>query len=131
MKTHDLVELASRNLRESKLRNGLTTAGIGVGVASLVAMLSLGVGLQELASARLSRSGLFDSIVVSQLRNDRERDRDEPEPVMPADEPRILNESARREMERIPNVLEVQPEIRFVSEVRWNDKSRVTQVGGL
>ncbi|OFV96281.1 MAG: hypothetical protein A3F68_09685 [Acidobacteria bacterium RIFCSPLOWO2_12_FULL_54_10] len=131
MKTHDLVELASRNLRESILRNGLTTAGIGVGVASLVAMLSLGVGLQELASARLSRSGLFDSIVVSQLRNDRERDRDEPEPVMPADEPRILNESARREMERIPNVLEVQPEIRFVSEVRWNDKSRVTQVGGL
>jgi len=131
MKTHDLVELASRNLRESMLRNGLTTAGIGVGVASLVAMLSLGVGLQELASARLSSSGLFDSIVVSQLRNDRERDNDEPEPVIPESEPRVLNESVRREIERIPNVIEVHPEIRFASEVRWNDKSRITQVGGL
>ena len=45
MKVYDLLELASRNLRESVLRNSLTTAGIAVGVASLVAMLSLGVGL--------------------------------------------------------------------------------------
>ena len=49
MKSYDLLELATRNLRESKLRNGLTTLGIAVGVASLVAMLSLGVGLQQLA----------------------------------------------------------------------------------
>ena len=46
MKGYDLFELAVRNLRQSKLRNGLTTVGISVGVASLVAMLSLGVGLQ-------------------------------------------------------------------------------------
>ncbi len=43
----DLTELASRNLREALLRNSLTTMGIAVGVASLVAMLSLGVGLQS------------------------------------------------------------------------------------
>ena len=49
MKTPDLLELAARNLSESILRNSLTTLGIGVGVASLVAMLSLGVGLQQLA----------------------------------------------------------------------------------
>ena len=40
MKTYDLTELALRNLRESSLRNSLTTIGISVGVASLVAMLS-------------------------------------------------------------------------------------------
>ncbi len=57
MKIRDLTELAVRNLRESMLRNSLTTLGIAVGVASLVAMLSLGVGLQNLASQRLSRSG--------------------------------------------------------------------------
>jgi len=39
------------------LRNSLTTLGIAVGVASLVAMLSLGVGLQELATKRLSKLG--------------------------------------------------------------------------
>ncbi len=64
MKARDLGELALRNLREALLRNSLTTLGIAVGVASLVAMLSLGVGLQELATKRLSNSGLFDTIIV-------------------------------------------------------------------
>jgi hypothetical protein len=40
-----MADLAVRNLRESILRNSLTTLGISVGVASLVAMLSLGIGL--------------------------------------------------------------------------------------
>ena len=69
MKIRDLTELAVRNLRESMLRNSLTTLGIAVGVASLVAMLSLGVGLQNLASQRLSRSGLFNAILVSSRAN--------------------------------------------------------------
>ena len=57
MKGYDLFELAVRNLRQSKLRNGLTTVGISVGVASLVAMLSLGVGLQQLATQASGRLG--------------------------------------------------------------------------
>ena len=65
MKLPDLSELALRNLRESLLRNSLTTIGISVGVASLVAMLSLGIGLQQLASRRLIKSGLFDTVVVT------------------------------------------------------------------
>ncbi len=39
MKAGDVIDLAARNLRESVLRNSLTTIGISVGVASLVAML--------------------------------------------------------------------------------------------
>jgi len=62
MKLRDMTDLAVRNLREAILRNSLTTLGVAVGVASLVAMVSLGVGLQQLASSRLSKSGLFDSI---------------------------------------------------------------------
>ena len=65
MKGYDLFELAVRNLRQSKLRNGLTTVGISVGVASLVAMLSLGVGLQQLATRRLAGSGMFDTVFVT------------------------------------------------------------------
>ena len=64
MKAYDSFELAGRNLRESVLRNALTTMGIAVGVASLVAMLSLGIGLQVMANQRLTRSGLFDTIYV-------------------------------------------------------------------
>ena len=69
MKAGDLGELALRNLREAVLRSSLTTLGVAVGVASLVAWLSLGIGLQALATKRLSNSGLFDTVIVTQRRN--------------------------------------------------------------
>ena len=77
MKGYDLFELAVRNLRQSKLRNGLTTVGISVGVASLVAMLSLGVGLQQLATRRLAGSGMFDTVFVTSKQDFRGFDREE------------------------------------------------------
>ena len=77
MKTYDLSELALRNLRESSLRNSLTTIGISVGVASLVAMLSLGIGLQKLATRHLAKSGLFDTVVVTSRRDLRGFSRDD------------------------------------------------------
>src|SRR5579863_5152146 len=64
MKIGDLTELATQNLREAILRNSLTTIGIAVGVASLVAMLSLGVGLQAMINRRLERNGLFNTVLV-------------------------------------------------------------------
>jgi putative ABC transport system permease protein len=134
MKVQDLLELAGRNLRESMLRNSLTTLGIGVGVASLVAMLSLGVGLQELASTRLTRSGLFDQIAVYSrpefrgFRGGERRDRENPSEKRDL---RPLDEAARREIEKLPNVVEVFAEIRFTSEVRFGEKSQFTFVGGL
>jgi len=131
MKLPDLTELALRNLRESLLRNSLTTIGISVGVASLVAMLSLGIGLQQLASRRLMKSGLFDTVVVTSrrdLRNfGREEERGGPAPA----ESRILDEPTRREIEQIPNVLEASPDIRFITELRYEDKPHLTMVAAL
>src|SRR5205807_3195572 len=97
MKIPDLTELALRNLRESVLRNSLTTIGISVGVASLVAMLSLGIGLQQLASRRLVKAGLFDTVIVTSrrdLRSGREEERNGPAPG----ESRVLDESSRMEI---------------------------------
>jgi putative ABC transport system permease protein len=131
VKAHDLVELAARNLRESVLRNSLTTLGIGVGVASLVAMLSLGIGLQQLANRRLEKSGLFDTIVVTSRRNFRGFERDEDRNGPPPAESRPLDEDARTSMERLPNVLEATPDIRFISELRYGDKPHLTMVAGL
>jgi putative ABC transport system permease protein len=115
MKTGDLVELAARNLRESVLRNSLTTVGISVGVASLVAMLSLGIGLQHLASARLAKSGLFDSVYVTsgrRMRGPDGRRENRKGPPPPLDEP------ARQKMAAFNGVAEVYPDIRFPAELR-------------
>src|ERR1700733_11018567 len=131
MKIPDLAELALRNLRESLLRNSLTTLGISVGVASLVAMLSLGIGLQQLASRRLGKSGLFDTVVVTSRRDLRNRERSEERSGPTPGESRVLDESARQEIERLPNVLEAYPDIRFITEVRYEDKPHLTMVSGI
>jgi putative ABC transport system permease protein len=130
MKLYDVADLAVRNLRESIFRNSLTTIGISVGVASLVAMLSLGIGLQQLASRRLQKSGLFDTVVVTSrrdLRNFREQ-REEGPP--PAESP-SLDEPARIKIAQIPGVVEAYPDMRFVTDVRIDDKPHLTMVAAV
>jgi ABC-type antimicrobial peptide transport system permease subunit len=117
MKAYDLLELAGRNLREAVLRNSLTTLGIGVGVASLVAMLSLGVGLQKLATRQLGRSGLFDSIFVTSGQDFRGGGR--PRPTQVPTSFKSLDDSARKTFQQIPGVVEVYPDIRLPLEFRF------------
>jgi len=131
MKAGDMAELAMRNLREALLRNSLTTLGVGVGIASLVAMLSLGVGLQELATKRLTRSGLFDSVFVAPRTNIRGFGRAFREGPEKPEEPRALDEDARQQITRLVNVIEVYPQIRFLSEVRYSGNPYTTVVAGI
>jgi putative ABC transport system permease protein len=131
MKIPDLTELALRNLRESVLRNSLTTIGISVGVASLVAMLSLGIGLQQLASRRLVKAGLFDTVLVTSRRDLRNMGREEERNGPTPGESRILDETWRLEIEHMPNVVEAYPDIRFITELRYDDKPHMTMVSAL
>jgi putative ABC transport system permease protein len=132
MKTRDLTELAARNLREALLRNSLTTLGIAVGVASLVAMLSLGVGLQELASSRLANSGLFDAVIVMSKSTMRgfgpPTGADAAADAKPA---RRLDEEARTQLAALPNVVEVYPEVRFPTEIVFDGKPFSTSAAGI
>jgi putative ABC transport system permease protein len=131
LKARDLAELAGRNLREAFLRNSLTTIGISVGVASLVAMLSLGVGLQDLASDRLARTGLFDAIFVTP-RSAAAAYRAASQPgALPIEPPKPLDEDARQKMAALANVVEVYPDIRFPIEIHYGDKSYATVAAGV
>src|SRR6516165_10203861 len=131
MTGYDLFDLAVRNLRQSKLRNGLTTVGISVGVASLVAMLSLGVGLQQLATRRLAGSGLFDTVFVTSCQYfrgfGREDDAKQPHP----EQAPVLDEAGRTKITHLPNVTEVEPEIRVMGEVMSNGETHFGFVTGL
>jgi hypothetical protein len=77
------------------------------------------------------KSGLFDTVVVTSrrdLRNfGREEERNGPAPA----ESRILDEPTRREIELLPNVLEAYPDIRFITELRYEDKPHLTMVAAL
>jgi len=136
MKLSDMSELAWQNLREAFLRNSLTTLGIAVGVASLVAMLSLGIGLQDMINRRLERGGLFDSVLVRPRTNmvrpgQNARNRlvgRESEPVVT---PSRLDQQARWKLEQLPNVVEVYPEFRFTGDARLGEEGRLTDVASL
>ena len=136
MKLSDLNELAWQNLREAFLRNSLTTLGIAVGVASLVAMLSLGIGLQDMMTRRLQSGGLFDTVMVRPQTNivrpgQRARDRlmgreRQPEPI-----PTRLDDAARRQLEQLAEVVEVFPEVEFTADARLGNEGRLTRVSSL
>src|SRR5690348_9295183 len=130
MKTGDITELAFRNLREAILRNSLTTLGVAVGVASLVAMLSVGVGLQQFAAKRLASSGLFNAIFVAS-RADRGFEARRPSEGNSASKARPLDESARHDLAALANVTEVYPQIRFMTEVRCGTAPYPTSVAGV
>ena len=127
MKAYDLVELAGRNLREAVLRNSLTTMGIAVGVASLVAMLSLGAGLQQMFGNKLGKSGLFDNIIVGSKQDfSTLEDRRSGPKIKPA-EVRVLDDKAREELSKLPGVKEVYPEIRMNAEFRYTAPGKEEQ----
>jgi putative ABC transport system permease protein len=135
MKLGDLTELAARNLRESVLRNSLTTMGISVGVASLVALLSLGVGLQQLVDRSVARAGLFDTISVRSRQSapfgQPGGGRRTPRDAADLAPPRPLDDAARKEIAALPNVLEVNPEVRFTAEARREPISQLVMVAGM
>jgi putative ABC transport system permease protein len=131
MKGRDMAELALRNLRESVLRNTLTTLGIGVGITSLVALGSLGVGLQNLATDRLARSGVFDAIYVAPKTRIPGFGREQNPGATPDTPPVPLDADAREKLTKLPNVVDVYADIRFPTEIHFENKPYQTVVAGV
>jgi putative ABC transport system permease protein len=128
MNRQDLFELAARNMRNARLRNALTTMGIAVGVASLVAMLSLGIGLQGFANHQLMKSGMFQTVFVTSRQDI--RNMDENADAKPEESP-ALNDDARAKILALPGVEEVAPEVRATADVQYGDKTNFTMLAGL
>ena len=128
----DLMELAGRNMRNARLRNALTTMGIAVGVASMVAMLSLGIGLQGFANHQLMKSGMFQTVFVTSRQDIRnmDKDNDESASAKPVESP-VLNDEARARIAALPGVEEVAPEVRAMTEVEYGGVSHFTLMAGL
>jgi putative ABC transport system permease protein len=132
MMRQDLFELAARNMRNARLRNALTTMGIAVGVASLVAMLSLGIGLQGFANHQLMKSGIFQTVFVTSKQDLRNREANAEESTdNKQEEAPALNEDARNRIAALPGVEEVAPEVRAGAEVMYGDKTNFTMLAGL
>lgn len=60
----DLLRMSSGNLKRRKLRTFLTVLGVVIGTASIVVMISLGLGLQQSVYRQVEMSGGLTSIKV-------------------------------------------------------------------
>lgn len=144
MSFYDILRLSLRNLREAKLRATLTSMGVIVGVAVIVTMVSFGLGLQRNMLTRFRALDLFNEIRVfgkslfTMAMNVDPKLRRDPAPGErrgPAFRPnqeatRILDDTAISEIQKIPNVAYVEPDINFTAYVRCNGQVSPAVIGG-
>lgn len=64
MRFLDLLIMSLNNLRRRKLRTALTVLGVVIGTASIVVMVSLGIGLNEIQMEQIESQGSLTAIEV-------------------------------------------------------------------
>lgn len=64
MRFRDLLSMSVNNLRRRKLRTFLTVLGVVIGTASIVVMVSLGIGLNELTMEQIASYGSLTEISI-------------------------------------------------------------------
>ena len=65
MNWNDLLRMSINSLRRRKLRTFLTVLGVLIGTASIVVMISLGLGMQQSLYQEVEKSGGLTSITVT------------------------------------------------------------------
>ncbi|MCK4478277.1 ABC transporter permease [Candidatus Bathyarchaeota archaeon] len=65
MKVSDIFSYAFGAIRLRKLRAGLTTLGVVIGIAAIVALLSISQGLQDTITGQLQAGFATDTLIVS------------------------------------------------------------------
>jgi len=65
MKARDIFSYAFSAIRLRKLRAGLTTLGVVIGIAAIVALLSLGQGFQNSITAQFQKGFATNTLIVS------------------------------------------------------------------
>jgi putative ABC transport system permease protein len=110
----DLLSLAWGGLRRNKLRSGLTVGAIAFGVAVLVYLIALGLGLRDLTIGSVSRSSTLLSFTVTSAKRD----------IKP------LNAESIQAIKSLENIKSVLPRLTLTGEVAFaNKRAQVTVVG--
>jgi putative ABC transport system permease protein len=65
MRARDVFSYSFSAIRLRKLRAGLTTLGVVIGIAAIVALLSITTGLQDTITTQLNQGLATDTLIVS------------------------------------------------------------------
>ncbi len=107
MKFLDLLSMSVNNLRRRKLRTVLTVLGVVIGTASIVVMVSLGIGLKELTMELYSSYGNMTAINVYSAGGRYGGMMSETSGS--SSEPQYLTDDTVKQFERLPHVKYVSP----------------------
>ncbi|MBS1191523.1 MAG: hypothetical protein H6R10_3315 [Rhodocyclaceae bacterium] len=120
----DAIRLALRAITAHRLRSFLTLLGIGVGIAAVILLTSIGEGIHRFVLAEFTQ---FGTNMISAL----------PGKTKTGGRPSGLPSSARplsledaQALERLPHVVAVTPQVRGNAEVEGNGRTRRTLIYG-
>lgn len=100
MRITDILRMSWKNLTSNKMRTLLTILGISVGIATIVFLISIGFGLQELSIRRIGQISSLTALDVTPVQGNVS-----------------LNEAYLKDFEKIPNVEKVSPLFSFSGQV--------------
>ncbi|MCA9930352.1 MAG: ABC transporter ATP-binding protein/permease, partial [Anaerolineales bacterium] len=100
----DIIQTAFDNLGRRRVRNVLTAAGVLIGIITLVAMVSMGVGVQREVQRNFESVGLENIFVTATFSQ-----QDEFDPFAAAEAETPLTPALVDELAALPNVVSVTP----------------------
>ena len=106
----DILRTALRNLRRRPVRNILTAGGVLIGIITLVAMVSIGVGVQKEVQRNFETVGL-ENIFVNAIYEGQEEEGFDPF-AEPAPK-QAITPAIVAQLKQIPQVTAVSPELRL------------------
>lgn len=102
MKVIDIIRMAGGNLRRNLLRSFLTISGVVVGIGAIVFLVSLGFGLQELATSKVANLDALTILNVNPSTSNKDT---------------VLSEDAIEKFRKIENVKVASPLLSYPSQI--------------
>ncbi len=124
MRKLDIISMANKNLWRRKARTILTCLGVVIGTASIVVMISLGIGLKVSMEESMAQWGSLNIIRIHPgMQYDREGN--------PIGEARRLNDETLAELKGIDGVVAISPAYEISGESRLGRKRGYLNIVGL
>ena len=119
MKLLDLLRMSSSNLWKRKVRTVLTVLGVVIGVASIVVMVSLGLGLSRSMLEEYESYGSLTQIEVNEPWNSEDS------------EEKRLDDALVREIESLEHVESVYPTLQLSALAKYGSYEGYLQIRGM
>jgi putative ABC transport system permease protein len=123
MQLIETIRMATATLTANKLRSSLTMLGIIIGNASVIAMVGIGQGAQELAKNEFQSLGPNTLFITPGSREERQTSFDVPKT--------LVYEDAKAIAQQVPSIKGVAPQITNSQVITYKDKNNNNSVLGV